>query len=303
MVEKSHETTLEINTSETIIEKPEKVEEDVYFKIRQEKKQELTERYSEKQDTEELKTIIETIIAVRMDLAFSWLPEDQQSEIETQLKKEYQEKYSVLFSESEHDKTKTKKLYSRLINQAIHYGTNDQEEYKEHGEMQDDLKWETEKEEKERHFLRDLLMNQLLSNTKLKGVEIEKFNNDTESGPLFAQYKTITKQIETPNQSHAKKYIANLLTLQNEVEVDEMCEKIREEFGSEDIIWLLEDCFDSFEGYQENTEKILSTWDGDKEMNNDEKRDCGKYDNYIRPTDEEKNDFEQWAKTNYYNYF
>ncbi|MCK5416605.1 hypothetical protein KAI92_04215 [Candidatus Parcubacteria bacterium] len=305
LIEDSHEIALEINKPVERYEKPEKVEEDECYKIRQEKKQELTERYSDKQSPEKLKAIISTIIAVRMDTVFGWLPEDEQNKIEKQLKKEYQEKYSVLLSDLNQDSVESEKLYERLIKQAIHYSMNNWQEYEDHEDMQEDLKWESEKEEKEKRFLRDLLMHKLLSKTKLKDSKIIESNSNISEGRLFAKYETSTARIENPNSSHAKKFIENLLTLQNEneINIDEMIEEIKDEFGNEDIIWTLEDCFDSWEGYKENTDKILSTWNGDEEMDDDEKRECGKYDNYIEPTDEEKDNFEEWAKTNYVDYF
>lgn len=226
---------------------PEEIERNGKYFKRKEKRHAFLDKFESLKSMELLKAI-KQIVARRLKKQ-EVLREPHQVLME-QMSNEYNQKFELILDGDYTSTEERQKLYAQLVQQAAYYELNPKADWTE-----------TDGEVQEREFSRGVEMQKILRVNGLCEAEVVGGNIDADMTDLEVAYKKKPKKLEKFNQAEAEKFVDFLFNLQTRVDRKEVIEVMKEKFGCQETIFILEDYFDSWEGYKDNTNAILENWD------------------------------------------
>lgn len=185
---------------------------------------------------------------------------------------------------------------------------------------------DTDSEESRRAIVREITVHRniaaQLENNPDAGMKVRKFHDgetNIEKGESYAVVDAFPEDaqvgfiesegtMEKLTPEHAYKCVEALLAMQKEIDADKLIKEIKREFHlrkMEDVFEIIDDIYDSYDGYRENTEVILSMREPelDDEMNEEEKAEeiSRSLENHVHPEDIEK--IEEWMREKYPDFY
>jgi hypothetical protein len=200
----------------------------------------------------ELLKTIGRIIAGRKAKQEVMRPQHQKTEKE--LSAEYKGKFSLIEDGDYASTEQRKELYQELASQSGYYELNPKSDW-----------METDGEVQEREFARGAIMQKLLSGNGLNSLDIRSGNLDSDITDLEMEYMKDPERLNTFDRETSVRAIDTLFSLRDKTDRKAIVEEMKKRFGCQEAIFILEDYFDCWEGYKDNTEVIL-----DERMENDE---------------------------------
>lgn len=241
-------TQEQTNSAETIDKRPEtvrpEIDKDGEYQERNSRRTEIFNKIlGQKLSFEGFKGIISNIISKRKERQETYLREVHQKSDE-ELEEEYEKRYKKI-EDLDFEQTEAKqKLARRLASESAYY------------ELNPDGDWrESEAEEAERRFIRGAMVKEYLNSLGLSEYELasEKSNLDVSKGELVAEYNDTPENAEEFTKENAKTIISNMFKINGNTEkTAELLEKMKAHLGINELTTIVEDIFDSHEGYSDN---------------------------------------------------
>lgn len=180
---------------------------------------------------------------------------ETQRQSPAELEGEYKKKYARIKDGDYSSTEEGKELLARLAREAAYYELNPTGEWTE-----------TDGEVAEREFARGVVMQKALRSSGLHALTVEDGNLDSDLAGLEVTYNKEPERLDSFDRAAGSKAVDNLFDLQTKVDRRAVLEKMKEKFGCQEVIFILEDIYDSWEGYKDNTNSILDDWENADEF-------------------------------------
>lgn len=218
------------------------IERGAKYEKRKEKRRAFFEKFEGMKPMELLKSLKQ--IVVRRLKKQEVMREQHQVSME-EMSNDYNRKFDLILDGDYTSTDERQNLYAQLRQQAAYY------------ELNPNAKWtETDGEAQEREFVRGVEMQKILRASGLCEVVIDSCNEVD----LEVIYKKEPTKLEKFDQVEAEKFVGFLFELQDKVDRRAVMQTMKDKFGCQEMIFILEDYFDSWEGYRDNTNGILGDW-------------------------------------------